>query len=137
MYPSLDSFYLLMGVLPDYVYILIGGAVIAGHVWTVFLKFKGGKGVATTAGVMAGLAPLVLVFSLIVWIAVFSIWKYVSLASIVAASALPVFALSSGRSLGFVIFCVIICLVGVHKHKANIKRLLQGTEDKIIKTSKS
>ncbi len=113
------------------VLLLLAAAAITGHIWTVFLKFKGGKGVATTAGVMVALSPWVFLAGLAVWVVIFSVWKYVSLASIIASVALPVFALISGADVGFVIFCSILCLVGVYKHRANIRRLIQGVENKI------
>lgn len=117
--------------------VLSGGASIIGHMWTIFLKFKGGKGVSTTAGVMAGLHPTILVGGLIVWIAVFAVWKYVSLASISAAVALPILAVITGKDLVFVAFCGIICILGVYGHRSNIKRLLQGSETRIVKVKKS
>ncbi len=113
------------------IYILAGAAAIAGHIWTVFLKFKGGKGVATTAGVMAGLSPVILCTGLLLWIIVFSIWRYVSLASISAAVALPILSLILGKGLDFIIFSCIICLIGVYAHRSNIKRLIQGTENRL------
>ena len=113
--------------------ILLGSAAIAGHLWTCFLKFKGGKGVATTGGVMAGLAPGILLACFGVWIIVFVLSKYVSLASMTAALALPVFALISGREVGFIVFCGVLCMVGIYSHRENIKRLIQGTEKKIVK----
>jgi glycerol-3-phosphate acyltransferase PlsY len=119
-------------ILPAYVYILLGAAVIAGHIWTIFLKFKGGKGVATTAGVMAGLAPLLMAACLLVWIVVFAVWRYVSLASIIAATALPIFAVFSGKSLSLVIFCSILCIVGIYSHRSNIRRLIRGKEKKLV-----
>ena len=124
LYPSLP--------LPPYVYILLGAAAIAGHIWTVFLKFKGGKGVATTAGVMAGLSPFLLAGCLAVWVIVFAVWKYVSLASIIAATALPILAVLTGKDLVFIIFCAILCIVGVYSHRSNIKRLISGEEKKIV-----
>ncbi|MGB2601172.1 MAG: glycerol-3-phosphate 1-O-acyltransferase PlsY [Candidatus Omnitrophota bacterium] len=117
--------------------VLSGGASIIGHMWTIFLKFKGGKGVSTTAGVMAGLHPTILVGGLIVWIAVFAVWKYVSLASISAAVALPILAVITGKDLGFVVFSGIICILGVYGHRTNIKRLLRGEETRIVKVKKS
>ncbi len=125
VYPGVDG--------PSFVYVLIllGAAVIAGHIWTVFLRFKGGKGVATTAGVLTGLAPGIFLGGLVVWVTVFAIWRYVSLASIAAAVSMPVFAVILGKDLGLVIFCGILCVVGVHAHRANIKRLLQGSERKL------
>ncbi|RKY43152.1 MAG: acyl-phosphate glycerol 3-phosphate acyltransferase [Candidatus Makaraimicrobium thalassicum] len=120
-----------------FIYILAGAAAIAGHIWPVFLKFKGGKGVATSAGVMAGLSPWILLAGLGIWAVVFSIWKYVSLASVVAAVALPVLAVLAGKKLDFIIFCAVLCLVGVCTHRSNIKRLIQGTEGRIVKVKKS
>jgi len=120
-----------------YIYIILGAAVIAGHIWTCFLGFKGGKGVATTGGVMAGVAPVVLLLALLVWIIVFSIWKYVSLASIFAAISLPIFALILGKNLDFLLFCSILCLVGVVSHRGNIKRLIQGNEKRLVRAKNS
>jgi glycerol-3-phosphate acyltransferase PlsY len=119
-------------LLPAYVYIFLGAAVIAGHIWTPFLKFKGGKGVATTAGVMAALAPLLMAGCLVVWIVVFAIWRYVSLASIIAATALPVLAVFSGKSLSLIIFCSLLCIIGIYSHRSNIKRLIRGKEKKLV-----
>ncbi len=117
----------------DMGYIMLGAAVISGHIWTCFLRFKGGKGVATTAGVMAGLFPVIFLCGLVVWIITFSIWKYVSLASITAAAFLPILALVFDKGLPVILFCSVLCLVGVIAHKANIKRLIQGTEKRIVK----
>ncbi len=116
----------------SFFYIFLGAAVIAGHVWTVFLRFKGGKGVATTAGVMAGLSPWLLLASFVVWVIVFSATKYVSLASIIAATSLPVFAVFAGETLYFIIFCAVLCVVGVFGHRSNIRRLIRGEEKKIL-----
>ena len=112
--------------------ILLGIFVISGHVWTVFLKFKGGKGVATTAGVLVAIAPKVFAGSAVVWVVVFSVLKIVSIASIIASMFLPIFALLFQKSIHLVLFCVVLCIVGTYKHKGNIKRLLRGEEKKII-----
>jgi glycerol-3-phosphate acyltransferase PlsY len=117
--------------------ILLGAAAISGHVWPCFLKFKGGKGVATTAGVMIGLSPGIFLGCFGIWIIIFAIWKYVSLASIIAAIALPVFSVVSGQKIEFTVFCATLCVVGVYVHRSNIKRLIQGTESKVIKVKKS
>jgi glycerol-3-phosphate acyltransferase PlsY len=131
---------LLFPVYPDersYLIIFFGGASIAGHIWPVFLRYRGGKGVSTTAGVMAGLAPSVFAGAFCVWIAVFMIWKYVSLASLAACIALPVFAVISGAGLDLIIFSGVLCMVGIISHRANIRRLLEGTETRVVKTKKS
>jgi len=114
----------------SYIYLLLGIAAISGHIWTIFLKFKGGKGVATTAGVITGLAPLVFVTCFGAWLVVFFIWRYVSLASITAAVLLPVTAGLTGQSIDFVIFCSVLALLGVYSHRSNIRRLLKGNENK-------
>jgi len=112
--------------------IILGLAVIAGHNWTIFLKFKGGKGVATSAGVLIGLEPLVVAICFLIWTTVFLITHYVSLSSIIAALFLPVFTFFFYRSSAeLIIFSLIICSLGIYKHRSNIQRLLNGTESKI------
>lgn len=111
--------------------IFLGTAAIIGHIWTVFLRFKGGKGVAATAGVIAGISPIVLLGWAIIWAATFSISRYVSLASIISTMFLPVFALITGQDMYFVIFCAVMALVGIYAHRSNIKRLVMGTENKV------
>ncbi|MBU1083926.1 MAG: glycerol-3-phosphate 1-O-acyltransferase PlsY [Candidatus Omnitrophota bacterium] len=124
-------------LLHDVFYIALGAAVVAGHIWTCFLKFKGGKGVATTAGVMAGLSPAILGICLLIWVIIFSIWKFVSLASISSAVSMPVLSVVFGKSLEFTIFTAVICIVGVYAHRSNIRRLIQGTENRLVSSSKS
>ena len=119
------------------VLVLLGMAVIFGHIWTVFLKFKGGKGVATTAGAMIALSPVIFGIAIVVWIIVFSIWKYVSLASIVAAITLPIASVITGKSFMFVVFSAVVCMIGIYTHRTNIKRLIQGSENRIVKDKKS
>ena len=120
--------------LPDVDYIfyktLLGLIVILGHIYSLFLKFKGGKGVATTIGVAAVIAPLVLLVSLAVWLIVFIPTNYVSLGSLAFGMALPVSALIFDQSFYVVILFVIICLMNTYKHRENIKRLLKREENK-------
>ncbi|KJJ84247.1 acyl-phosphate glycerol 3-phosphate acyltransferase [Candidatus Omnitrophus magneticus] len=113
--------------------VLCGASAIIGHIWTVFLNFKGGKGVATTAGVIGGIAPLIFISSFLVWIIVFYLWKYVSLASILAGISLPIFSVIYGADFYFVLFSGVFSIVGILSHRANIKRLLSGVENKISK----
>jgi glycerol-3-phosphate acyltransferase PlsY len=112
--------------------ILLGAAAIAGHIWTVFLGFKGGKGVATTAGVMTSLGPLIVLSAFGIWLAFFLIWRYVSLASIFAAISLPVFSVIFGKDVYFIVFSAVLCFVGVLGHRPNIRRLMDGTEKKLF-----
>lgn len=122
--------------LPDVDYIFyktfLGLIVILGHIYSVFLKFKGGKGVATTIGVTAAIAPLVLLASLATWLIIFIPTKYVSLGSLAFGIALPISALFFNQPFYVVIFFVILCLINTYKHKDNIKRLLKREENKTV-----
>lgn len=111
--------------------------VILGHIYTVWLKFKGGKGVATALGVFLAIAPLAAVAGLIVFVVVFALTKYVSLSSILAAVVFPAFALllpheTYGPWLTAVIFIVPVIVIA--KHHQNIARLINGTEYRFGKT---
>ena len=121
-----------VGIDPDLYRILLGASVIAGHVWTIFLRFKGGKGVATTTGVALVIAPNVLGVAFIVWVIFFALLRYVSVASIVAAAALPIASLMMKETSGVTVFFTIIGIVGIYKHKSNIFRLIRGEEKKLI-----
>ena len=109
-----------------------GAAAIVGHVFSVFVGFKGGKGVATAAGVMLGLAPVALAVSAVVWVVLVRLTGYVSLGSIAAAAVLPlaVYTLEdSGRPALFWIAAAIAAAV-IILHRRNIQRLLKGTENR-------
>ncbi len=106
---------------------LCGLAAVCGHIFPVWLKFKGGKGVATTFGVILALMPLLALLVISVWGLVFGVYKMVSLASVLAAMAAPIFAmLIYGLRPG--IFMIIISLLILLKHKSNIQRILTGQE---------
>lgn len=120
----------------DAFYLALAGAVVAGHIWTCFLSFKGGKGVATTAGAMLGLYPAIFFSGLVVWVMVFYLWKYVSLASLAAAISLPVVSVLTNENLTTTLFMAVLSMLGVYSHRGNIKRLMQGTETRIIKMKK-
>jgi acyl phosphate:glycerol-3-phosphate acyltransferase len=108
----------------------VGLAAFCGHVFSVFLRFKGGKGVATAMGVFLALSPLAVAIALGVFIALMLVWRYVSLGSIAAAAVMPpaVALLGGGRVL--ILVTLIISAVVIVKHQGNIKRLLAGTENK-------
>lgn len=116
-----------------------GLAVILGHIFPIYLKFRGGKGVATAAGVALALAPYPLLCALVVWIVTFLASRYVSLASIVAAASLPIIAiLFMGLNIGTpfplarptILFFAFIAFLAILRHVSNIKRLLNGTESR-------
>lgn len=113
----------------DVLPLLLGVAAVFGHVFSVFVRFKGGKGVATGAGVVLGLAPLAIPVSLAVWVVAVWLTGYVSLGSILAAAALPpaVWLLHPERRDLLWLFVVLAALIVVLHHQ-NIRRLLAGTE---------
>jgi glycerol-3-phosphate acyltransferase PlsY len=111
--------------------ILCTVAVVAGHNWTCWLKFKGGKGVATSAGALLAMVPGPLVCALAVWGIVFGLSRYVSLASIAASVAVPVATWFLTHDVKLFVFAAIIGLLAVYRHKSNIQRLLAGTENRI------
>ncbi len=111
----------------------IGGlASIVGHNWPIFLKFKGGKGVAVTAGVFLALTPIPFLLSLLVMVGIIALTRYVSLGSIVAAGSLPffVFWLINNARL-YLFLSIIAALFILFKHRNNIQRLLRSKESKI------
>ena len=117
---------------PSDLAVAAGIAAVLGHIFPIWLSFKGGKGVATGLGVDLALAPLAALCSLGVFIVVFAITRYVSLASILAAFMLPVFCLllMPDRSPVFVGGVIFLALLVIAKHHANIARLLQGKESR-------
>ena len=123
--------------------------VVAGHIWPVYLKFKGGKGVATAAGAFLPLSWAAIVTALIVWALVFLTTRYVSLASITAAVIFaltavifyiifPELSLFPGYKTGVacLIPIVLLSILTIVKHRSNIKRLLEGTENRFEKAKK-
>ncbi len=116
---------------PELYRILFGLCAIAGHNWTLFLKFKGGKGVAASAGVVIGLIPKIFWLGFLVWLITFFITGFVSLGSIVAVILIPIFTLAFGEPVEIVVFMCLLCLIIVYKHKPNIRRLARGEEKRI------
>ena len=107
-----------------------GISAILGHNFTCWLKFKGGKGIATSAGVFLSLSPIPLGITLGVWICVYTLSRYGSLASIIATVTLPIAAGLTKSDPIITIFAAILGLLAIWRHKANIGRLLKGTEYK-------
>lgn len=107
-----------------------GTAAFLGHVYTVFLGFKGGKGVATALGVFLGVSPAGVGIAVVIFIAVVAARRYVSLGSICAAGAIPFLVAGLDRRPFIIAMSVVIALLVIWKHKANISRLLAGTESK-------
>lgn len=119
--------------------VFLGVVAVAGHNWTVFLNFKGGKGIATSLGVLIGLTIAidairpVLFYTLLSWAVIFALSGYVSLASIVAATILPIVSVLTYQDIIIIFLGIIFCLFVVVRHRPNIKRLLKGEESRIFK----
>jgi glycerol-3-phosphate acyltransferase PlsY len=109
---------------------LIGIAAFLGHIFPIFLRFKGGKGVATALGVFLATSPLAVLGALVVFIAVLVSRKYVSLASIAAAAVMPVLTTLIYRNATLVAMSLVISVIVILKHHENIARLRNGTESK-------
>ncbi|MFH0935623.1 MAG: glycerol-3-phosphate 1-O-acyltransferase PlsY [Candidatus Omnitrophota bacterium] len=116
--------------------IILGLACILGHNWTVFLKFRGGKGVATTLGVLIGLSlsipglKFVVAASIAIWLLVYLTTKIISAASLATALTLPLSMVFFRQSPALVSLGVFLSLFVILRHKSNLKRLIQGKEPK-------
>ena len=116
--------------LPDLWIAGIGLAALLGHVFTIFLGFKGGKGVATALGVFLGTSPLSVLLALSVFALVLYRWRFVSLASIAAAAIIPVLVWLTAGGPEFILMSIAIAGVVIYKHRENISRLRSGTESR-------
>jgi acyl phosphate:glycerol-3-phosphate acyltransferase len=115
----------------DLVGVLAGGAAMLGHGRPLFLRFqRGGKMVATCGGALLGVAPLVGGIGAVVWVTVFVLFRYASLASICAAVSIPVAAALLDESWPVIVFAAVAAVAVVFLHRANIARLLAGTENR-------
>jgi len=108
-----------------------GLSAIAGHIFSIFLSFKGGKGVATGLGVLIAYSPVTAGITLFIWIVVAVITRYSSLAAVAAVALLPVTFAFSDFSWNKILFSVLFAILIISRHKENIKRLVEGRESKI------
>ena len=111
-------------------FIMIGIFAIVGHSFSIFMKFKGGKAVATTVGVFTVLVPKALLLAAVVFFVIFALTRYVSVSSITAAILLPIFIFFLYGDIPYTVFGGIITILIIVKHKSNIQRLLNGTESR-------
>ncbi len=109
---------------------LVGGAVFIGHIFPVYLRFKGGKGVAAALGVILFLSPETAFILLVLFAAVLYFTRYVSLGSLCAAVALPIAMAFLGRSRHYVTLSLVMSFLVIYTHRENIHRLLAGQENK-------
>ena len=143
-FAAVRSAYLLADYWPatklfaDYFAIVAALMSVAGHMFPVWLGFKGGKGVATSAGALIGLMPLAVPVVFLVWVIVFETTRYVSVASIVASIALPVIAgllahWNFVHTWALIYFSILIMLLVLWRHRSNFARLLNGTEQRFTR----
>ena len=117
--------------------VIISVAAVAGHNWTIFLGFKGGKGMATSLGVLIGLAiqlpglRIVLGLATLIWLVLFLALGYVSFASICAAVALPILMVVFEAPFPMKVMAIVLCIFIVFRHSSNIKRLVKGQENRV------
>lgn len=110
---------------------LVALSPILGHLFSPFLKFKGGKGVATALGSVLGLSPSMGLLLLLIWLGAVAIWRYSSGGALAAFGLFPVVAIVDEQRQGFLVFSIIVSALIWIKHKENIVRLWKGTESKI------
>ena len=117
--------------------LMCGCLSIVGHSWPLWLRFHGGKGVATSAGVFFGIYPVAMILSVLVWIISAVVSRYVSLSSLISAASFPLWMVFLYRGRGdFVVSIALslaVCAFIFYTHRSNLRRLAQGTENKIGK----
>ena len=108
--------------------VIVSIAVLLGHIFPIYYQFKGGKGVATAFGILLGFNWLLALTAFFVWLCVFLIWRYSSLAAVVAILSAPVVSYFLEFSIETLWLTIIIAILVIYRHKVNIKNLLNGTE---------
>lgn len=116
---------------PTYYLLFAALTVIIGHNWSIFLGFSGGKGVATTFGVIFSIYPLVFFVFLFLWITLILLTRYVSLASMISAIMVPIIVYIRTADIYHFLFTLLFALLIVFRHSSNIKRLINGSERKM------
>jgi len=119
------------GSLGQYFSVAAGTFAVIGHNWPVYFKFKGGKGILTTATVIFMLDWRIGLVVLVLFVLVVALSKYVSLGSITGAFAVPLVAFAFGHDLVFICFMLFLSALAIFRHKANINRLMNGKENKL------
>jgi glycerol-3-phosphate acyltransferase PlsY len=114
--------------------LLCASAAVSGHVWPVYLGFKGGKGIATGAGALVGVAPITTAIGLPLWLLVFAVTRYVSVASIAAAASVAVNGWIFYRDHGTAtpVTLSLLSAIAIWRHRNNVHRLLHGTEHRFV-----
>ena len=127
----------ILGLTEVWQRVVLALAAVSGHNWTIFLQFKGGKGMATSLGVLIGLTiaiasiRMVVLVTMLAWLVSFFLTGIVSLSSIIAGVVLPIIMALTNQPFALVCLGVIICIFVVFRHRPNIKRLLLGQEPRV------
>lgn len=111
--------------------LVAAAAAILGHVFPVWLRFKGGKGVAVAGGAMIGLAPLPAIIVLVLWVIIVGATRYVSVGSIIAAACFPFLVYGFGAPWPTVLFAFLASIMVIVRHRTNIQRLMRGQEHRL------
>jgi len=117
--------------------ILLGLSCISGHNWTLFLGFKGGKGVATTLGVLLALSmqvsglKLILLLLILTWVLILIMTRIISVASVLTSISLPVYSVIFRQSNVVIFLSILLCTLSILRHKSNLKRVLEGKESRL------
>ncbi len=111
--------------------LLVALSPVIGHLYPVFLRFRGGKGVATAMGAVTGVAPLLGLALAVVWLVTAAVWRYSSGAAVAAFTGLPILGVVSGESWRVLAFLVVVSGLVLWRHEENVGRLLSGTEPKM------
>lgn len=122
----------LLGITLDWQLLLVGLAAVSGHIFTLFLRFKGGKGVATTFGIFLALAPWATIYTLGIFIIVVTLSRYVSLGSIISAVCFPLFIYLLDGNILYTALAILIGTFIIWRHRSNIQRIREGKENKIF-----
>lgn len=118
------------GIHVDWALVLIGLMAVMGHIFPIYLKFKGGKGVATTFGIFLAITPLATLYTMLAFVIVVAITRYMSVGSIVAAICFPIFIYFNGMNRIYLTLAIVLGIFIIIRHISNIQRLIKGTENK-------
>jgi glycerol-3-phosphate acyltransferase PlsY len=116
--------------------VMIAALAVVGHIYPIYLKFQGGKGVATTFAVLFVINPMIGLINALTWVAIFMITKTSAISSLIAIATATIFSLWSDASIEEVILCIFLTILIFIRHKDNIARLRQGKENKFESESK-
>ena len=125
----------VFGLTADWAIVLVGLATVFGHIFTIFLRFKGGKGVATTFGIFLAFTPIPTLITMLIWLITLLITRYASMSSIICAICFPILIFFISHSTIYTFLSIILGLFIILRHSSNIKRLMNGTENKFSLTT--